>query len=148
MAWRFAQRNQIRDPLLMKLVISLEGFLNAPKFSTIRLNEPGGRTWNATTQRPDDPVSVEFDAESVLTTPPDSITETEIADDSISTPKLQANVVVASKLAAISIEAGKYIRSTTYTPGSAGWAIDADGDAEFNSVTVRGLYEAVGTSSL
>lgn len=30
------------------------------------------------------------------------------------------------------------IRSATYTPGSVGWAIDADGDAEFNNVVVRG----------
>lgn len=30
------------------------------------------------------------------------------------------------------------IRSQNYTPGSAGWIIEADGDAEFNSIVIRG----------
>lgn len=96
------------------------------------------------------------------TTSPTFITETEIADDSISTPKLQANAVVAgkilagaittakldanavtaAKLAAIELEVSKYIRSTTFSSGSAGWAIEADGTAEFNDVIVRGTIEA------
>jgi hypothetical protein len=36
------------------------------------------------------------------------------------------------------------IRSQNYTPGSAGWIIEADGDAEFNSVIIRGGTVASG----
>ncbi len=35
-----------------------------------------------------------------------------------------------------------YIESTNFSTGSAGWRIDNDGDAEFNSVTVRGTIYA------
>jgi hypothetical protein len=99
---------------------------------------------------------------------PGDITETEIADDSISTPKLQAlaveaskiaadaviaskiaagavetakldaDAVTAEKLAAIELEVGKYIESFGYTANEEGWHIDADGDAEFNDVAIRG----------
>ena len=32
------------------------------------------------------------------------------------------------------------IASPDYTPGSAGWTINADGTAEFNSLDVRGTF--------
>lgn len=70
-----------------------------------------------------------------------AITETHIADDSISTPKLQANSVTTNELAALTLEVGKYIESDNYSVGSAGWHINADGDAEFNDVTVRGIFD-------
>lgn len=72
----------------------------------------------------------------------DPIDGTRITDDSIATPKLQANSVTATKLAAMSIGVGKWIASTSYTAGSSGWIIAADGTAEFNNVTVRGTVVA------
>lgn len=73
---------------------------------------------------------------------PTYVTTTVIADDSISTPKLQANSITAAKLAALTLEVGKYIRSTSFSTGVDGWNIDADGSAEFNDVYVRGVVEA------
>lgn len=37
------------------------------------------------------------------------------------------------------------IKSPNYVAGSAGWSLDKDGDAEFNSVVVRGTIEADGS---
>lgn len=62
----------------------------------------------------------------------------DIVSGSITTDKLQANSVTAGKVAAMYLEAGKYIRSTTYTAGSVGWSIDANGNAEFQNATIRG----------
>jgi microcystin-dependent protein len=61
--------------------------------------------------------------------------------DLTGTSDLAADSVTAAKLAAIELEVGKHIRSTTFTTGSAGWNIEADGSAEFNDVTVRGTVE-------
>ena len=56
---------------------------------------------------------------------------------------LIANTVTTAKLeVTASLIAGQTVESTTYTPGSAGWQIDADGSAEFDNVTVRGTIEA------
>ncbi len=71
-----------------------------------------------------------------------------IADATISRAKIQDLAVDSAKisdLAANKITAGNiqtgYIRSTTYTAGTAGWSINADGSAEFAQVAVRGtLY--------
>jgi hypothetical protein len=142
MPWSYGLKNQLNDKQLKDVVQSLEQFFANPHFNRMRLSVPGGRTMAGTIAVP--ATSVQFDAETVLETPPDSITETEIADDSISTPKLQANSVVAAKIAAWDMEVGQYIRSSNYDPGVDGWAIDYDGDAEFNNVIVRGLYEAIG----
>lgn len=71
-----------------------------------------------------------------------TITANEIAAGTITSNELAADAVTANELAALNIAVGKYIRSTTYTPGVDGWAIDADGSAEFNDVTVRGSVEA------
>lgn len=35
------------------------------------------------------------------------------------------------------------IQSQNYNPGSAGWIIEADGDAEFNNLVVRGTFEGI-----
>lgn len=35
------------------------------------------------------------------------------------------------------------IHSRIYTPGVAGWSINRDGSAEFNDVTVRGIFEVI-----
>ena len=67
-----------------------------------------------------------------------AITAAKIAADTITANELAANSVTAAELSAISLAVGKYLRSTTYTPGSAGWSINADGSAEFSNVTARG----------
>lgn len=60
----------------------------------------------------------------------------------IQTTHLAANSVTAAKLAALSLEVGKYIRSTSYVAGSSGWSIAADGSVEFNDGTFRGTVSA------
>ncbi len=52
--------------------------------------------------------------------------------------RVQAENLVAS----LSLEVGQSIQSTTYTAGSAGWIIKADGSAEFTNVTVAGYAES------
>ena len=52
-----------------------------------------------------------------------------------------ANMSVA-KLAAGSMQVGSWIRSTSYVPGSSGWAINANGSAEFASASIRGTLTA------
>lgn len=47
-----------------------------------------------------------------------------------------------STAANLTIDTGGWVRSQNYSAGSAGWAIDASGNAEFNDVTVRGDIEA------
>lgn len=69
-----------------------------------------------------------------------TITNAKIADLAVDNAKI-ANMSV-SKLTAGSLAVGQYVRSTSYTPGSAGFSINADGTAEFNSVTVRGAVYA------
>lgn len=64
-----------------------------------------------------------------------------IAND-IDSGQIKANAVTADELAALNLAVGKYIRSNVYTAGSAGWAINAAGDAEFNNVVVRGTIGA------
>ena len=72
----------------------------------------------------------------------DTITGGQIATNTITALEMQVNAIGAAELAALNISVGKHIRSTTYTPGSAGWSIDADGSAEFQDVTVRGEVNA------
>lgn len=83
-----------------------------------------------------------------------SIEADQIAVNAIGADAISANAVIADhivadavgakQLAALHLEVGKYIRSTEYTAGSVGWAIDAGGNAEFNDVTVRGNVVAAG----
>jgi hypothetical protein len=46
-------------------------------------------------------------------------------------------------VATLSLVVGQSVQSTTYTAGSAGWSINAAGDAEFNNVTIRGTLVGV-----
>lgn len=71
-----------------------------------------------------------------------AVTADKIFAAAVTTAKLDADSVTAAKLATIALEVGKYIQSTTYTAGSAGWRINASGNAEFNNVTVRGTVYA------
>lgn len=83
--------------------------------------------------------------EDLLALETDPISFTRITDVSIETPMLAANAVTAAKLAALNIGVGKWIASTSYSAGSDGWIIAADGTAEFNDVIVRGeVYAADG----
>lgn len=71
---------------------------------------------------------------------------TYIADAAIQDAQI-GNLGVA-KLLAGNLAVAQYIRSASYTPGSYGWSIDADGNVEFNSGTFRGaLGAATGTFS-
>jgi hypothetical protein len=67
---------------------------------------------------------------------PGAIVETKIRDDAISTPKLQANCISADKINTNEIFTMN-LQSTNYVAGEAGFNIDKDGDAEFNSVDIR-----------
>ncbi len=62
---------------------------------------------------------------------------------------VQANVITslgADKITAAGLAVGQYIQSTTYTAGSAGWRIHANGMAEFSGVVVRGTVYATAGS--
>lgn len=72
----------------------------------------------------------------------DAITANEILAGAVTASELAVDSVIATKLAAVAIESGKYISSTSYVAGVSGWKIFADGTAEFNNVTVRGLLLA------
>lgn len=61
-----------------------------------------------------------------------SITANEIAANSITATELAANVVLVNNI----------IKSNNYASGSAGWAINGNGNAEFSNVTVRGTVVA------
>ena len=50
--------------------------------------------------------------------------------------------VSAAKLLAGALSVGQYIRSTSYVAGSSGWAINADGTAEFSAASIRGQLTA------
>lgn len=60
-----------------------------------------------------------------------------IGDAAIDNAKI-ANVS-ASKITAGYLQVGSYIASTNYVAGSSGFAIWANGNAEYNSVTIRGV---------
>lgn len=62
--------------------------------------------------------------------------------------RIRTGTVDAAKFTTLQLTAGQWIRSTTYTPGSVGWNIHANGSAEFNNVTVRGtVYASAGEFS-
>lgn len=60
------------------------------------------------------------------------------------TDDIVAASITAASLAAISLEVGQEIESSSYATGVSGWHIDGDGTAEFSDVTVRG--QIVGNS--
>lgn len=71
-----------------------------------------------------------------------------IADGTINNAKIET--LSAGKITAGNIQSGGYIRSTSYTPGSVGWSINADGTAEFGAASIRGKLAAgnlVGSAS-
>jgi hypothetical protein len=69
-----------------------------------------------------------------------NITANTITADAIKTSTLNAKTITLGTTGGDSI-----IKSGNYSAGSAGWQIKANGDAEFNNVTVRGT---IGTSSI
>ncbi len=77
-----------------------------------------------------------------------TITAAQIAADTITASQIAADAITASELAAVNLAVGKYIRSTTYTPGLVGWAIDAAGNAEFGNLNARGNIQAGGGDNL
>lgn len=68
------------------------------------------------------------------------ITNAKIANLAVDNAKIASMSV--DKLTAGSLAVGQHIQSTSYTAGSAGWRINADGTAELNNVTVRGTVYA------
>lgn len=67
----------------------------------------------------------------------------DITTGTLSVDRIGANSIGFGKITlTAALEATQYIQSTTYTPGSAGWRINADGTAEFDDVTVRGTITA------
>ncbi|MGZ4518855.1 MAG: phage tail tip fiber protein [Mycobacteriaceae bacterium] len=76
-----------------------------------------------------------------------TITAAAIAADTITAAQMAADSITADELAALNLAVGKYIRSTSYSAGVSGWAIDAAGNAEFNNVTVRGILAGLGVGS-
>lgn len=73
---------------------------------------------------------------------------TDLSADKIDAGTLAVARIGANALGMDKIEltaalaASQVIRSTTYTPGSAGWSIEADGSAEFQNVIIRGTLNA------
>lgn len=70
------------------------------------------------------------------------VTTTVLAAEAVTATILAGNAVLARHLSSITMESGKWIRSTVYEEGETGWIINADGTAEFNEVTVRGTVYA------
>lgn len=72
-----------------------------------------------------------------------------IANAAISTAKIgnlqvtnaKINDLNVNKLTAGSLQVGSYIRSTSYSAGSSGWEIKADGSVEFNNAVIRGVVD-------
>lgn len=56
-------------------------------------------------------------------------------------PAFVANSVTAEVLASIRMEVGKEIASTDYEEGVSGWRIGGEGNAEFNTATIRGTLD-------
>jgi hypothetical protein len=71
-----------------------------------------------------------------------TITAGNIFGNTITAAEIATDAITANELAAMNLAVGKYIRSTTYTAGSAGFDINANGSAEFNNITARGVITA------
>lgn len=71
----------------------------------------------------------------------------DITANTVTANEIAANAITASELAALNMEVGKYIKSTSYSAGISGWAINADGTAEFGNITARGTIKTGGTTS-
>jgi len=68
------------------------------------------------------------------------IENAKIADATIDSAKIKN--IKADKIEAGTIKSGQIISSTGYVRGSAGWAINGDGTAEFAATTIRGQLTA------
>lgn len=68
------------------------------------------------------------------------ITNAKIANLAVDSAKITS--LTASKLTAGNIAVGQAINSASYVPGSAGWSINGNGQAEFSNVVVRGAVFA------
>lgn len=62
--------------------------------------------------------------------------------NTITANEIAANTITATELAANIILVNNIIKSNNYIAGSAGWAINGNGNAEFSGVTVRGTVTA------
>lgn len=58
--------------------------------------------------------------------------------DAVGRPQVAPDAIGSDELAAIALAVDKWIRSSNYDPGVAGFAFDGNGDAELNNATVRG----------
>lgn len=67
-----------------------------------------------------------------------NITANTLSADAIKTSTLNAKTITLGTTGGDSI-----IKSGNYSAGSAGWQINANGDAEFNNVTIRGILQTV-----
>lgn len=79
------------------------------------------------------PPGVYIDGASIVNA---TINNAQIANLAIDNAKI-ANMAV-DKLTAGALQVGSYIQSTSYSAGSTGWRINADGTAEFANAIVRG----------
>jgi hypothetical protein len=77
-----------------------------------------------------------------------AVTTTKLDALAVTTAKLAADAVTADKLAAVNVSVGKFIRSASYEAGTSGWAIDGDGTAEFNNITVRNAAHVGGSIAI
>lgn len=80
-----------------------------------------------------------------------TITSGALATGSVTSAKIAAGSITADKLSAIALTVGQYIQSASYSAGTTGWRINADGSSEFVNGVFRGQLLASGvlaTSSL
>lgn len=63
-----------------------------------------------------------------------------LPDNVVKEQHIDFNSIVGRHLNALTIEVGKFIQSTGFEAGVGGWNIDGEGNAEFNSVTIRGAF--------
>lgn len=165
--WKNPRWGSLRGPdsqQLNAIFHSLENFLRKPKFvNGVELGDGTPGTKDPATGISTDPPTTLIDSitvsqpsaetvarldaldADVLALETNPISGTRITDDSIESPKMRANSIGAREMAALYLSVGKYIRSSNYNPGVAGWAIDAGGTAEFNDVTIRNALHTGGT---
>ena len=77
----------------------------------------------------------------------DAITANEIAAGTITASEIAAGAITADKLSANVVLVGQVISSNNYVSGSSGWAINGNGDAEFDSASIRGTITADAVST-
>lgn len=70
-----------------------------------------------------------------------------LPDNVITERHLDFNSITGRSLSALTIEVGKFIQSTGFESGTTGWSIDGEGNAEFNSVLIRGTFKTAETGA-